>query len=476
MYQQKQLILDAQLRDEWLEQIKSKKPKLDSDAPIAVVMFSGGGGVEAGMVMAGIRPVMSIEYDPKRIELSTKLADMHHTNFTEYGCKVIRRSVQDVSRLGFPGFPQSPDFLHASPVCSNFSIAKTKAMEAPDDIEAAIAVSNAITILKPKVFTLEQVPAYTKSTSWKIIRQQLITDGYNITEEEINCADYGVPQTCRKRMIVLASKDLQLSLPIKSYCPSWYDAIADLILSLPLGDLIPGQIKSLEKYLSFNPPCPLLIQRTGARKEYNIQPSNKLAKTILRSIFTDGKGANRNRFLNIWLPGNDVREVSIHVAARLQTFPDWYEFDKSTVVAGSAIGYAVPPLLAKQLFIHILNDSKQRYHRLDVRWVSSDSDLDKGAQTRGKDFIEGINTKAKLNNITWKDIKDVCQGSPTAIEAIWNYAQSKIQKELLGKLPKLLAEYAFQTGDITDFSWVNNIIKITATALLEEYMKNSHGW
>lgn len=40
---------------------KSKiKPLLPDDAPIAVVLFAGGGGIEAGMVQAGIRPVIAV--------------------------------------------------------------------------------------------------------------------------------------------------------------------------------------------------------------------------------------------------------------------------------------------------------------------------------------------------------------------------------------------------------------------------------
>jgi len=38
------------------------KPVLPDDAPIAVVLFAGGGGIEAGMVQAGIRPVIAVEF------------------------------------------------------------------------------------------------------------------------------------------------------------------------------------------------------------------------------------------------------------------------------------------------------------------------------------------------------------------------------------------------------------------------------
>jgi DNA (cytosine-5)-methyltransferase 1 len=105
------------------------KPILPNDAPIAVVLFAGGGGIEAGMVNSGIRPVIAVEFDPTKPDLSRAMpaatsrtnAKTHHRNFSEYGCRIIQLTVQEVARLGFIGFPLCPDYLHASLVCANFS-------------------------------------------------------------------------------------------------------------------------------------------------------------------------------------------------------------------------------------------------------------------------------------------------------------------------------------------------------------------
>ncbi|WP_242056061.1 hypothetical protein [Nostoc flagelliforme] len=90
------------------------KPVLPDDASIAVVLFAGGGGIEAGMVQAGIRPVIAVEFDPSKPELSRAIAKTHHHNFSEYGYRIIQLTVQEVARLGFLGFPHRPDYLHAS--------------------------------------------------------------------------------------------------------------------------------------------------------------------------------------------------------------------------------------------------------------------------------------------------------------------------------------------------------------------------
>ncbi len=101
------------------------KPVLPDDAPIAVVLFAGGGGIEAGMVQAGICPVIAVEFDPSKPELSRAIAKTHHHNFSEYGCRITQLTVQEVAQSGFLDFPRRPDYLHASPVCANVSLAHT---------------------------------------------------------------------------------------------------------------------------------------------------------------------------------------------------------------------------------------------------------------------------------------------------------------------------------------------------------------
>jgi DNA (cytosine-5)-methyltransferase 1 len=101
------------------------KPVLPDNAPIAIVLFAGGGGIEAGMVEAGIRPVIAVEHDPSKPELSKAIAKTHHHNFSEYGCRIVQLTVQEVAQSGFLDFPRRPDYLHASPVCANVSLAHT---------------------------------------------------------------------------------------------------------------------------------------------------------------------------------------------------------------------------------------------------------------------------------------------------------------------------------------------------------------
>jgi DNA (cytosine-5)-methyltransferase 1 len=324
-------------------------PSLPKDAPIAIVLFAGGGGVECSMIEAGIRPLFSVECDPENPELSHQLARNNHLNFKAYGGRVVRRSVQELAAAGFPDFPFNPDYLHASPVCSNFSRA-SDGKESACDIEAAIATSQAITQLHPKCFTLENVPAYQNSESWYLLEATLKGEGYQIAEGVLDAADYGVPQS-RKRFIVKAITGSKPGLPPKKKRVGWYESIADLIPSLPRSELLPAQQEALRKKLDQTPGVgALLIERTGFRdSKPQIREAAEPCWTIKKSIFHDHKGANRSRFIDVWLGDGTVRALNVEAIARLQGFPAWYCLPDQVGIAGSILGYSVPPPLIKAL-------------------------------------------------------------------------------------------------------------------------------
>ncbi|MFP4410982.1 DNA cytosine methyltransferase [Coleofasciculus sp.] len=368
--------------------------------PIAVILFSGGGGVEAGMLAAGIEPVLAVEYDPGKPELSKAIAVSHEANFKR--CKVIRRTVSECAADNFPGFPQEPDILWASPVCSNFSVAKN-GEERVSDVISAKAIVGAIAGMRPKHFFLENVTSYRKSVSWqgiempvpmvevnqlnlglflslishpvmtfayavfvlsywvftslqeasgerwRGIKSHLTAMGYQVAESNVDMSDYGVPQA-RVRFVVRACwEGKPLPLPEKQPKIGWYDAIADLIPDLPSSQLLKGQQASVDKFLESNQPAPLLIDRAGGRGRYRAVPAYRPTNTILRSTFTDGKNSNRTKFADIWLPDGTVKSASIECMARLQGFPDWYQFPERVAIAGSIIGYSVPPKFVEQL-------------------------------------------------------------------------------------------------------------------------------
>jgi DNA (cytosine-5)-methyltransferase 1 len=92
-----------------------------------------------------------------------------------------------------------------------------------------------------------------------------------------------------------------------------------------------------------------LIERIGFRDNPQVKEPVEPCWTIKQSIFTDHKGNNRSRFIDVWLADGSVKALTIEAIARLQSFPSWYYLPDQVSIAGSILGYSVPPLLVKAL-------------------------------------------------------------------------------------------------------------------------------
>lgn len=217
--------------------------------------FSGMGMIDAGALAAGWAPVFGVEFDPGNPKASMAIADMMEHNIPhEY---LLRYDVRDVD----PAWLHRVDWFHASPVCKEFSKAKTGGKESEQDQQTAAAVARYITHHHPTFVTIENVWQYRKSKSWQIIYRAL-RERYGVRIMHINMADYGVPQT-RKRMIAIAHLDapapprmrpthmekppeaaslFDVALP---KWRGWYEAIKDLIPTLPDSEFAPWQLKRL---------------------------------------------------------------------------------------------------------------------------------------------------------------------------------------------------------------------------------------
>jgi DNA (cytosine-5)-methyltransferase 1 len=97
----------------------------------------------------------------------------------------------------------------------------------------------------PRVFTLENVGAYARSQSYRLICHALDRLGYMWHAEVLNSADFGVPQT-RRRLILRAVKDALLpGLAAPDPWVGWYAAIEDIIDTLPDSQFAPWQLERL---------------------------------------------------------------------------------------------------------------------------------------------------------------------------------------------------------------------------------------
>ena len=196
---------------------------LDGTLIKAGTYFSGGGLVEEGL-KGIIDPVVAVEYDEK-------ISGVYRNNFGQH---IVTADVRDVDPKELvKQIDGEVEYFHASPVCKNYSQAKSNHAEVELDKETAASTAEFINAVKPKVVTIENVKGYKDSEAMKIITDALDANGYTWDADVYNAADYG-GYTNRERLIVRAVRDGKLPEKPKKMArkSGWYEAVADIIPTL----------------------------------------------------------------------------------------------------------------------------------------------------------------------------------------------------------------------------------------------------
>lgn len=357
-------------------------------------MFTGFGGVDVGLMAAGMTPLWGVEYD-------AAIADVYRQNI---GDRVI---VSDVRMVDYAALP-AVDWLHASPSCVRASVANVDATESTEDIEAAQAVVRALQAHRPQVFTLENVWAYRNFAAFRLILDTIGAMGYFYDFEHVNCADFGVPQT-RRRLILRATRGLLPPMPQPVPWVGWYEAIADLLPALPESKLAPWQLARLpdevketmlvgsgntNKSIVTDAPrsCDepaytvlsaslrgskaLLVDgklgsestnmttRDGEARCFTVTTSHN--QRDMRAVMVNGDNGSRDlsvlpneqpsftvrdgaRTISRAITPHRIVAMTPRCLARFQSFPDWYALPDKRSLAAKGIGNAVPPLLMQRI-------------------------------------------------------------------------------------------------------------------------------
>ncbi len=206
----------------------------------SISLFAGGGISTIGLAQAGFECIGAIEYNPHpQHGAEHVIAEWCAKNVTK---NVICRPVQDVDYRQFAGVT----LLQASPPCPSFSQAKSGGAETKEDIQCAEAVARAIRDSCPRLVIIENVSAYQRSASFKLICDTLDDCGYWWKAETLNANDFGVPQS-RVRLILRAA--LGAMVPPLLSKPGggggWYAAVEDILPEFPESKFADWQIERL---------------------------------------------------------------------------------------------------------------------------------------------------------------------------------------------------------------------------------------
>jgi DNA (cytosine-5)-methyltransferase 1 len=293
-------------------------------------LFSGGGLFEAG-VGDKAKLVFGVESD-------TNVASAWHKNHKRLLLE------QDICSLDPDSLPQV-DYIHASPPCQSFSWANRTREEKPRDVELAIAVCRVIKAVSPDFFSLENVSLYKSSRSLNLIKKTLGEEGYNYDERIINFAHYGVPQF-RQRLFFLATKSEPFTLPPENTnTRGWFNAIADLI---PTFEQIDPTEKERKAWAEWGRST-MICDRYQVRPKLSYRP----CFTIKASLGTDGKGANRKKFIDMYSQKTGFwYSLNTRAIARIMSVPDSFWLPENNALALKILGNGIPSSFVSKLIDH----------------------------------------------------------------------------------------------------------------------------
>ena len=361
-----------------LEQKLKKHPK---SLMKAGTYFSGGGLVEEGL-KGIIDPVVAVEYD-------RKISGVYRNNFGQH---IVTADVRDVDPKELvKHIDGEVEYFHASPVCKNYSQAKSNSGEVELDKETAKSTADFIDAVKPRVVTIENVKGYKDSEAMKIITQALDKNGYTWDSDVYNAADYG-GYTSRERLIVRAVKDGELPEKPKKQPRKggWLEAVEDILPTLTV------------KESGVAPWMDARLKADGIDWQKVEKPLY-----VMGSAYADGKipHAYGDEILPtlrtksgdvIIMPGGKVLRADGRVLARITGLGDDYLLPKTESLAHTIIGNGIPVQLTKGVIAPLLNKDDLSGRNVLARLGSSifKNNWDADKQKKVSDQI--VNTANKL--------------------------------------------------------------------------------
>lgn len=351
------------------------------DKIIGIDLFSGAGGMSLGAIDAGIDVKLAVEND-------VHACTTFHHNLPKI--VLFNKNIQTLYSIPIKIPSKSSIILFGGPPCQGFSTSNQKTRNLKNDnnwlFEEFIRI---VKLLKPapKWVVFENVKGFSETESG-IFLEKVVADleniGYKVSCAKLNAVDFGVPQK-RTRFFIVGSLDgIKFDFPTPTH-PT-LNTVKDALDDLPILEV--GASENWQDYrkqssslyanqlrgsLEISANHQVTRNSDLVVKRYKYIPQGGNWQNIPSELMNNYKDFTRchtgiyhrlredtpsivigNYRKNMLVHPTQDRGLSVREAARLQSFPDWFEFKGSIGFQQQQVGNAVPPLLAKSVFKKIV--------------------------------------------------------------------------------------------------------------------------
>lgn len=348
-----------------------------SDNYKVVDLFCGAGGFSYGLEMVGFESVLAIDLWKDAVDSY----NLNHINPCALNIDINLFNNEEIKKLSDK---YQIDGVIGGPPCQGFSMVGTRSKE-DERNNLYLHFIRFVDEIKPKFFILENVKGLLtleKGYYKKDIVERFSKLGYNVNYKLLKASEYGVPQNRERVFFVGLRKDVfgdkyfDFPKPNLTSFVSTSDALDDL----------PSLDRNQSQYSYISDPkngYQKLMRIDSPEKITNNDITKHMTKTleVIKRIPDGGsikdlpeeyyKIRNYNaafKRMNSKLPSSTIdcghrnyfhyienRVPTVRESARIQSFPDRFEFVGSKTSQYTQVGNAVPPLLAKAIGEKIRN-------------------------------------------------------------------------------------------------------------------------
>ena len=295
----------------------------------SIEICAGAGGQALGLEMAGFKHIALVEYEKKYCETLKK-------NRPEWN--II---CEDVKNFSGKPYRNKIDLLAGGVPCPPFSVAG-KQLGSDDERDLFPEALRLIEEINPKAVMLENVRGFL-DPAFKDYRESILKRidelGYNVQIKLLNASDYGVPQLRPRIVIVGIRKDVQgkfsYPLPTSEKVKTVGETLLDLMKK--------NQWQNANEWAKqASTIAPTIVG--GSKKHGGPDLGPIRARKAWAQLGVDGKGIANEA------PEKDFEgmpRLTPRMIARIQGFPDTWNFGDKKTAACRMIGNAFPPPVAK---------------------------------------------------------------------------------------------------------------------------------